>query len=140
MEHDGCKATDNFPAVGQNLASYANSGNPEPLDTFIKNMVKLWYDESKSSNQNVIEQCCGAAGHFTQMVQDKSIQVGCAISRYNTNSGGWNWKNVLLCCNYSSPNWGGGKVYISGSPASRCPSGTNPRFPALCNERDSIVR
>lgn len=140
MEHDGCKATDNFPAVGQNLAYYAKTGDPEPIEKFVNNMVKMWYDESKTTNQNTIEKCCGSAGHFTQMVQDQSIQIGCAISRYNKNDGKWIWKTVLLCCNYSSPNWSAGRVYVSGSPTSRCLSGANPRYPALCNEKDSMIR
>lgn len=139
MEHDKCRATDDFQFVGQNLASYVKTGDPEPLDKLINRMVKNWYDKSKATDQSAIEKCCGGAEHFTQMVQDKSIQVGCAISRYNISDGRRYWKNALLCCNYSSPNWSRKKVYKTGNPTSRCPSGSNPRYPALCNEKDSIV-
>lgn len=140
MEHDQCRATSEYPYAGQNLASQSGTGGFEAVDSFIKNSIQNWYDEVSNAQQSDIDKCCTPAsgktiGHFTQVVTDRAIQVGCAISQYTKDGG---WKTSLMACNYALINMVGEKVYMSGASASGCTKGTNSDFPALCSKDEPI--
>jgi hypothetical protein len=129
MEHDGCIKTDAYPFAGQNLAGSFKSNVNEALTE----AVNMWINEYKNANQGDIKNCCGGSkfmkiGHFTQVVRDKVVAIGCAASRY-TEKG---WKFMLIACNYSYGNMVGTPVYVSGAAASRCPNGRDATFKNLC--------
>ena len=139
MMHDKCRATSEFPIAGQNLAYRATSGAFEPTNNVITKFVQFWYDEVKDAAQSDIDKCCTAAsgktiGHFTQVVTDRAIAVGCAIATYTDKQ----WKTSLMACTYAITNTVGTRVYVSGKAASECSSGTNPDFPALCSTEEQI--
>ncbi len=71
----------------------------------------------------------GVIGHFTQIVTEAAFQVGCSIAQYTEGQ----WRRSLLCCNYARTNLIGTPVYSSGVKASRCATGSNPLFSALCD-------
>lgn len=139
MKHDACRSTSEYKFAGQNLAYRANSGAFEPLQILIEKVIQGWYDEVNNAAQSDIEKCCETAsgktvGHFTQIVTDRAVQVGCAIARYTEKK----WKTSLMACNYAFTNLSGAKVYIAGKSASGCQTGTNADFPALCSSSEPI--
>ena len=139
MKHDLCRSTRDYKYAGQNLAYRANSGNFEPLDTLIEKVIKCWYDEVGNAAQSDINKCCNSEsgktiGHFTQVVNDRAKQVGCAIATYTEKE----WKTSLMACNYAITNLIGSNVYTSGITASGCETGVNSDFTALCSTSELI--
>ena len=128
-KHDECHNTPKIKRSGQNLAWSATTGNFPSAEEAIKSGIKSWFDEKSNGDQSTIDSCCDSANgqevlHFTQMVQDKAIQVGCAISQYTKGE----WKSSLMACNYAVTNLYGTPVYVSGDSASGCKSGTNSKY------------
>lgn len=68
------------------------------------------------------------------MVQDRDVAVGCALVRYQSNL-----YNSYFVCNYSFVNFVGLPVYVKGTTASQCQTGTNPNYPGLCNENEPVL-
>lgn len=139
IQHDSCRNTNQFKLAGQNLASRPTTGDDEPLNDYIKKTITNWYNEYKDARQSDIDKCCNSAsgktiGHFTQLVTDRAIKVGCAISRFTEGK----WKTTLFACNYAFTNLFGAKVYTSGVSASGCTLGPNPNYPALCKIKEPI--
>ena len=74
-----------------------------------------------------------AIGHFTAMVNDANIRVGCGAATYS--QGGFT--NYLVACNYARTNVVNYPVYASCSnPASKCTTGTNPKYRNLCSVKE----
>lgn len=71
-------------------------------------------------------------GHFTQIVRDVSISVGCSISQYVKND----LYNIYYVCDYAVANNFDHQIYDEGPTASKCETGTNPKYPALCSEKE----
>lgn len=139
MKHDGCHATTDFKYSGQNLYISYTSGTPDSPAVAIPKVVQAWYNEVKDARQSDLEKCCGSAsgktiGHFTVMVADRSTHVGCAMATYTENG----WKTTLVACNYAFTNMGGAKVYQTGGVASKCTTGVNPSFRALCSVKEPV--
>jgi hypothetical protein len=134
MRHDKCRKTQKYPVAGQNLYWSATTGNFGDVNGALKDAIYSWYNEVSKASQNDINRACsggnfGAIGHFTQVVKDKAVAVGCAISRYTKDG----WKTTLIACNYSFGNMCGEAVYVSGNPGSSCPNGRNSFYRNLCN-------
>lgn len=69
------------------------------------------------------------------MIVDRITHVGCAIMRFTRPD----YPHVYVynvVCNYSSVYALGAPLYKVGYPAIGCKTGRNPRFPALCSERE----
>lgn len=139
MKHDACHATVDFPYSGQNLYASSGTGTSPPINTTISNTVQSWYGEVQYAVQADLNKCCSSTsgkviGHFTAVVTDRSIAIGCAIATY-TNNG---LKNVLVACNYAYNNMVGAKVYQTGNMAANCTTGVNPTFKALCSVNEPV--
>jgi len=139
MAHDTCRSIPKYKLAGQNLAYRASSGAFEPTNTLIDKVVKSWFDEVSDAVQADIDKCCKAKsgkviGHFTQLITDRAVQIGCALARYTDGK----WKTSLVACNYAFTNIVGYKVYASGKAASGCTTGTNPNYPFLCSTKEPI--
>lgn len=67
-------------------------------------------------------------GHFTQLVKDDSMQIGCAESKYNQN--GFYYSYIV--CNYGKTNIIGQATYESGTACSGCNNGCDEDYSALC--------
>lgn len=77
-------------------------------------------------------------GHFTAMVTERTTQIGCAISQYETVSGSTRWRHSLMTCNFASTNMLNCPVYRSGTRAQDCTLGADPQFPGLCRANEPI--
>jgi nitrous oxidase accessory protein NosD len=121
------------------LAFRASSRAYDPVDTLIEKAIKDWYSEVSNAVQADINKCCQSlsgktVGHFTQVVTDRAIELGCAIATYTEKQ----LKTSLIACNYAFTNIKGFKVYVSGKTASGCSTGINPDYPALCSANEPI--
>jgi len=104
FEHNGGRGDH-----GENL--WAGSGDGISADD-VKGAIQSWVDEGK--NYDCENNQCDGCGHFTQVVWDNSIGVGCGWASCHTNSpfgdSFKDWK--IIVCDYSPPgNWVGERPF-----------------------------
>ncbi|XP_033119640.1 GLIPR1-like protein 1 isoform X3 [Anneissia japonica] len=128
-----CPSGHNYGSgYGENLAfsSEPYTGN---IYTTLHGALKSWYDESEHYKYNK-EQCDGVCGHYTQMVDTRSLKIGCATN-YNKCPGIFGY---ILVCNYSpAGNFNGKRPYQKGKTCSKCPDNTKfcvDKFCAACED------
>lgn len=73
-------------------------------------------------------------GHFTMVVNELSNEFGCAGVKYQKNG----TRYVSITCNYANTNVIGHKVYTAGDACSKCKSGCDKDYPALCSLNENI--
>ncbi|XP_039960575.1 antigen 5 like allergen Cul n 1-like [Bactrocera neohumeralis] len=133
--HD-CHNTATFKYSGQNLAWMTYNDSPNTTEMSLKS-VDMWYDESKNTKMEYINKYPSnyrgpTIGHFTVMVADRNIRVGCAASTYMDPDE--SQYAFLFACNYASTNLVGTPTYKScTSAASLCETGRNRRYRNLCS-------
>ncbi|XP_065365454.1 antigen 5 like allergen Cul n 1-like [Calliphora vicina] len=135
MNHDKCHNTNKFHYAGQNVAKNSWSGQKRSVGTVLTEQIQSWFSENKKCSMNAMRNLkdISSCGHFTAMVQEKNIAVGCAILRQTVNG----QIMQLMTCNYAYTNIIGKPVYRDGKTASKCTTGRNPRFKALCSFREN---
>lgn len=138
FEHDVCHNTDAFAWAGQNLAVNSWYGGTEDIQALLLGQIDMWFNEHHDSNMNNINAVPAddhgvVTGHFTALVHELSIRVGCASVRTSEVQDGITWQTLLTACNYSHTNVIGRPIYRSGPTASECTTGTNPDYPNLCS-------
>lgn len=141
-EHDECRNTDAFSWSGQNLAKNWWYGMSGDIKTLLLEQIDMWFDEHNDSDMSVInaipEDDNGkVTGHFTALVHELSIRVGCASVRSSEFMQGNNWETLTTACNYAHTNVIGAPVYRAGPTASECQTGTNPNYPNLCSTAEA---
>lgn len=121
--------------VGQNVAS--SWGSSDISDEYmIKTGIQKWFDEyqyfspSQVSNFATVKENGEDVGHYTQVAWGETEYIGCGIANKPDK------KRRYLVCNYGiGGNMKGSAMYVKGSPASKCCSGSrrDGTFPNLCN-------
>ncbi|XP_037818685.1 antigen 5 like allergen Cul n 1-like [Lucilia sericata] len=140
MEHDDCHNTNDFKYSGQNLGEMGFRGEINQTERILQS-IDLWYEEKEHVSQSIIDEYPNDysgpdIGHFTVMMADRNIRVGCAAATYSVS--GENYKNYLLACNYATTNMIGFAIYKScDKPAADCESGTNESYKNLCSPKES---
>ncbi|XP_023302468.2 antigen 5 like allergen Cul n 1-like [Lucilia cuprina] len=138
MNHDDCHNTEDFKYSGQNLGSIGFSDNKNDTEQITKS-IKLWFEEKKDVDQSILDEYPSDysgpdIGHFTVMMVDRNIRVGCAAATYSKDS----HNNYLFACNYASTNMVGFPIYKScDKAADDCESGTNSSYKNLCSTSES---
>ncbi|XP_067635242.1 venom allergen-1-like isoform X2 [Eurosta solidaginis] len=135
MAHDECHNTDAYKYSGQNLAwiTYYNTADIKYLTG---KSVDLWYNEIKDTKMSHIKSYPAnyigpQIGHFTVMMADRNIRVGCAASTYAVK--GDNYRAFLFACNYATTNMIGFPIYKDcKKPATECKVDKNSKYPNLC--------
>ncbi|XP_073835064.1 venom allergen-1-like [Musca autumnalis] len=141
MEHDKCRNTKTFQYAGQNLAWRSFWGQQSYSSLFQKSFA-MWYDEVKDVKMDYINYFPvgyqgPAIGHFTVMVADRNIRVGCAAATYEDLRIDGGRQIFLIACNYATTNMLGFPIYKNcSSPATSCSSGRNPQYPNLCSKSE----
>lgn len=141
-----------FSNVGQNIAmtmvAGTNANYQKPKD-IADGLVANWYSEFKYAQMSDIRKLTRiyvdaaqtkAIGHFTQMVYDRVIRIGCAMSQFkqdNANNPDQPWLSNLLVCNYAGSQFSNFPVYKDGKAASSCKK-TNPDYPNLCDVSQEV--
>ncbi|KAL5278098.1 Ag5r family protein [Megaselia abdita] len=140
--HDQCRNTNTYKLSGQNLAKNWWYGFNQNISVLIGEQIQAWFDEYKVSDMSKINKVASSSGgpvtgHFTAMVHELAIRVGCAAMRSSEiRSDGRRWETLTTACNYAHTNVIGYKIYRSGAAASQCKSGKNKIFPNLCSVRE----
>ncbi|XP_049311695.1 antigen 5 like allergen Cul n 1-like isoform X3 [Bactrocera dorsalis] len=140
IEHDDCRNTDTFRHSGQNIAWMNFYGAPN-VTIMSKRAMDLWYNEIMDTDQAIIDKYPrnydgNVIGHFTVIMADRNIRVGCASIIYREE--GDDFDGFLLTCNYATTNVVNFRIYKSCSePAVECETGTNPDFPNLCSTSET---
>jgi len=146
-EHDSCHNTEKYRLCGQNLGLNGNYPEYESVQDSVRGYVTSFYNEVNDIAELDINKCCGTAkpgkpgiAHFTQLVQDKAISVGCAFVGYTdaTIKPPTAFKIVLGACNYAFGNLVDEQIYEAGPVASGCTTGTNPKYSALCSVDEPV--
>ena len=128
-----------FRSSGQNLAKYTASVYIAP-DVLANSSINLWYNEHEFAKQSDVDNLSRiynddrkAIGHFTQVVNERTSHLGCAISYYYLDG-----KQSYFVCNYSSANMLASPIYKSGKTASGCTYKNNPLYPGLCRTNEKL--
>lgn len=66
------------------------------------------------------------------MVRESADRVGCAISQFRADG----HDNTYIVCDYAMTNNFFTSIYEPGQAASKCKTGPNPKYPALCSESE----
>lgn len=138
FEHDACHNTLKCKKSGQNLFYYKTTGELDVV-ALIDMAIKDWFSENENAKQSELDAypenpSNGTIGHFTVMMRDSGISVGCAANTYSDSK----WKYYLFTCNYCATNMIGDPVYVPATvAASCCESGKHPYYSALCSEYET---
>ncbi|XP_061397350.1 antigen 5 like allergen Cul n 1-like [Musca vetustissima] len=139
MEHDECFTTVKYKYAGQNLAWRSFVGDMKKTE-LISEAIDDWYAEVENASMDHIDAypdnyAGPPIGHFTAMVGERNIAVGCAAATYTVE--GETFKRFLVACNYATTNVIGSPVYTSCTTATeKCVVGRNTNFPALCGLKE----
>lgn len=131
FQHDDCRNTHTFKHAGQNIGIQEQSDQYLDTTAALQKTINDWFDENSKCPPSAIDSYqagTGAYGHFTQMVQDKSDRVGCAVVRYL--KGGW--YNTYIVCDYAVTNILNQPVYVRGQQCSQCTGNCGANYPGLC--------
>ncbi|XP_061388583.1 antigen 5 like allergen Cul n 1-like [Musca vetustissima] len=140
MSHDKCRNTQKYKFSGQNLAWRSFTGTPNKQE-LVKAAINAWYSEVKNTQWQQIQSYPAtykgpAIGHFTAMMGERNIAVGCAASTYSTK--GVKYKTFLIACNYATTNMINKPIYRGcAKPAAQCKAGKNSKFPNLCAPKEA---
>lgn len=124
------------------MAVFWNTGN-KTIESVIDRAMTIWANESRFANQTNMDQVPNykvgdGIGHFTAMVTDRSIKMGCAIMYSFNPTGATVWNQWLIACDYAATNMVGWPTYVSGKTASKCTKGTDKTYKGLCSEDEPI--
>jgi Cysteine-rich secretory protein family len=138
-KHDICRNTQDFKFAGQNIGSQGGTAGFPTLKEAFTTKINNWYNENADATQSDINKypypSSKEIGHFTQVVNGLSEYVGCGAVKYTKSDG---FKTIRLTCDYSRTNLGWQYIYEAGPAGSGCTTGTNPKYPALCSEKEPI--
>lgn len=139
FSHD-CSHTFNYPLSGQNIATLPWSGTVPNLEALLSKTIDMWFSEYNITTMADIKkypQNTGGRmiGHFTAIVGEANIAVGCAASDNSDQS--QYYKYLYVACNYAYTNMIGEEIYRSGGVAgSKCLTGRNRIHPNLCSIKE----
>ncbi|CRL08248.1 CLUMA_CG020871, isoform A [Clunio marinus] len=143
LSHDPCHNTfyntssNRLIFSGQNIAFLLTTGTRYSVEEVLWYSAANWFRESQATPVNLVDSISFAnlsyvVGHFTQMVYDKNIRVGCAIVEWTENEG--NKKLSRLTCNYLKANMANEPLYSKGDVCSDCKVCDYDDFIGLCVE------
>lgn len=103
------------------------------VETHLEGMIGDWFSEHKYANESVIKSLPAkssgpAYGHFTQMVQQYSGRIGCAVVAFEADT----YFQTYMACNYATGNMVAAPVYDVGEPCTGCVEGCSKTWPGLC--------
>ncbi|XP_020715473.1 venom allergen 3 [Ceratitis capitata] len=136
IQDDECRNTDAFKHSGQNIGWMNYYSNPN-ITNMAERAIDLWFNEIMDTDQTYIDKYPRnlqgpVIGHFTVMVVDRNIRLGCAAATYLPT--GENYYGFLFTCNYATTNVVNYPVYKSCTKGgAECKTGRNPDYPYLCS-------
>ncbi|XP_061402402.1 antigen 5 like allergen Cul n 1-like [Musca vetustissima] len=140
MSHDKCRNTPKYRFSGQNLAWRSFRGKLKK-SKLMQAAINAWYVEYKDTKWTHIQSYPSsykgpAIGHFTTLMGERNIAVGCAAATYSTK--GVTYKTFLVACNYATTNINNNPVYRAcPKAAAKCNVGVNSKFKNLCGPKET---
>lgn len=137
-EHDQCRNTNTYIYSGQNIGQPSWIGPQPTIRTLVSEQINAWFDEyTETSMANINAFTDTNSAHFTLIVAEPNIRVGCAAIRSaETDTDSRVWQTLTITCNYAYTNLYQHKVYRSGPATSKCVTGTNPQYVFLCSTNE----
>lgn len=142
MVADQCRRTANYKEVGQNLYELCSSSNYSPIGRVIDFAIKSWFDEyheiSHLSEEHFVEDSgLAKSGRFLQVVKSNADRIGCSAIQYRDTR---SHHCTVIGCNYNAGSIVDVPTYEIGPTASRCKTGTNPKYSGLCSENEDYSK
>ncbi|CAG9802645.1 unnamed protein product [Chironomus riparius] len=133
-EHDKCRNHPNFPSVGQNIYEGYDS-SPLTAEAVIEKAINKWYMEGETASNHHLSHLSngGSVGHFTQLVNDRACQIGCAATLWTEHKR----HHFYVVCNYSFGNLVDSFAYKT--KGDKCQKGYNPNHPHLCHPDEAKI-
>ncbi|XP_055708791.1 antigen 5 like allergen Cul n 1-like [Phlebotomus papatasi] len=140
--HDGCRATDSWRIVGQNIALFESKMDTGEPEEHLVAAVDLWFAEHFDATVNAPFDQDVPTGHFLTMMLEGNHRMGCSMARYRTLRDEAIRYNYLITCDYSDALVIGEDTYQEGPPCSLCHTlGAHPSyiFDSLCDDQDNTI-
>ncbi|XP_037943032.1 antigen 5 like allergen Cul n 1-like [Teleopsis dalmanni] len=137
--HDNCRSTYNYTYSGQNIFYILTTRLTLLVGDMIANAIDLWYNEYFYADYKLLmkyNKTTPQTGHFTTLVCDRQVAVGCAcLKSVYVDTNNRTKLFYIFTCNYASTNIRNYATYQFGEPGSMCkmPSST---YPNLCDDND----
>lgn len=143
LQHDECRNTEKYRYSGQSIAVLYHTKKTANSTLSIERLINSWFDEYLNANQSIVDSfpqnvSITNFAHFTTLVNQKNDRVGCAAAQFKTKKNGKDYYALLLACNFGYTNFLGESVYTKGDPCSKCATGCNKNYPALCSIEEEI--
>lgn len=146
--HDSERKTEQFKYAGQNIAEIGGT-NSYPDEDDYTTLMNLWFDEYKnakivSDNGHICFKQIDteiSIGHFTAMISDRSMAVGCASLKYKHRDKKGRLRNYLyFVCNYAYANMVGEETYKPAqTPGEGCTKKNKiKKYKALCSKLEEV--
>ncbi|XP_065368980.1 venom allergen 3-like [Calliphora vicina] len=137
--HDKCRNTLKYPLSGQNLGIMTYVGKHHNATAYINVLSYLWYVEYRLTEMPMIDsfyhQTKVMVGHFLTSLNERNNRVGCTFAKFYFAEK--KKEAVMLSCNYPTTNIARGTIYNSCKvPASKCTTGTDPKYKFLCSTKE----
>lgn len=124
FKHDYCRATEDFPYSGQNIALRSTMTANTSYPGVIEAMIDRWFRESRNSDPRVVEEFTEndlhIAGHFSLISRESNTHVGCGYITFETDDEDGHWYSHMLTCNYADNNVLGTSAYVQGEHCAQC--------------------
>ncbi|XP_055692640.1 antigen 5 like allergen Cul n 1-like [Lutzomyia longipalpis] len=137
--HDECRATEEFPTAGQNLAFTAEPTANVSYPSILDSLVDLWWKEHEKTKVTIVDELRATdsltSGHFAQMAKEANTHIGCGYLTYEYDADDTHWFSHMLTCNYADNNWLGQPTYTPGDSCSQCKDlgkACSKKYPGLC--------
>ncbi|XP_035906239.1 venom allergen 5-like [Anopheles stephensi] len=138
---DGCRNTAVYAWAGQNVALSQFYGVTKTTEELLRESIDAWWSERYVTTQaqlNSYPQGSAATtiGYFTQMVNDQTDKLGCAMQYLLDGE----FQTYYTVCNYAVANIAERPVYKNGPAGSGCTTGRNPTtvLNGLCSTAETI--
>ncbi|XP_058834951.1 antigen 5 like allergen Cul n 1-like [Topomyia yanbarensis] len=136
--HDECHNTVKHRHTGQSIGMKWFHGFNYTTTHVVRDIIRKWYLEHKLTKQRDMDRFVFGPhtfdiGHFTQIVNADTTEVGCALVRFQKRQKSLSFVHYYLVCNYSEGNLYDRPVYQKGKRCSKCKHGcTMGQFRCLC--------
>ncbi|MDX1343580.1 MAG: CAP domain-containing protein [Reinekea sp.] len=105
-EHNADRQTEYVAAggeniyIGENIAYKASSAALQPLENYAEILTNAWWDEHTDWHYQAYESATiNGAGHFTQIIWENTIEIGCGVASCPNMVSGFN--TAFGVCNYA---------------------------------------
>lgn len=124
FKHDECRATDDFPYSGQNIALRSSNEANTSYPAILEVMIDRWFREHEKTDARIVGEFTANdlhnAGHFALISRESNTHLGCGYITFESDDEDGHWFSHMLTCNYADNNWIGTPIYTLGEHCTKC--------------------